>query len=109
MSIAIDKSLQVKITNRKILKKALPISVALIIPNINFITNNIFLGGLGERALGNAGTVGVFYLILMVSGNGLSNALQVLISRHGISKNKSVGTPVLIFISMRQCIFNWYA
>ncbi len=83
MSIAIDKSLQVKITNRQILKIALPISVALIIPNINFINNNIFLGGLGERALGNAGTVGVFYLILMVSGNGLSNALQVLISRHG--------------------------
>ena len=49
MSIAIDKSLQVKITNRQILKIGLPISVALIIPNINFITNNIFLGGLGER------------------------------------------------------------
>jgi len=49
MSIAIDKSLQVKITNRQILKIGLPISVALIIPNINFIANNIFLGGLGER------------------------------------------------------------
>ena len=49
MSIAIDKSLQVKITNRQILKIGLPISVVLIIPNINFITNNIFLGGLGER------------------------------------------------------------
>lgn len=49
MSIAIDKSLQVKITNRQILKIALPISVALIIPNINFIANNIFLGGLVVR------------------------------------------------------------
>ncbi len=77
-----DKSLQVSITNRQILKIAMPITVALIIPNVNFFTNNIFLGGLGERELGNAGTTGVFYLILMVSGNGLSNALQVLISRH---------------------------
>ena len=49
MSIAIDKSLQVKITNRQILKIGLPISVALIIPNINFIANNIFLGGLVVR------------------------------------------------------------
>ena len=87
MNTAIDKSLQVEITNRQILKIALPISVALIIPNINFITNNIFLGGLGERALGNAGTTGVFYLILMISGNGLSNALQVLISRSGGAGN----------------------
>src|SRR5512140_2382471 len=78
-----DTSLRVKITNWQILQIALPISAALIIPNINFITNNIFLGGLGERELGNAGTVGVYYLILMVSGSGLSNALQALISRRG--------------------------
>ena len=78
-----DTSLQVKITNRQILQIALPISASLIIPNINFITNNIFLGGLGEKALGNAGTVGVFYLIFMMSGNGLSHALQALISRKG--------------------------
>ncbi|MBA2250183.1 MAG: MATE family efflux transporter [Chitinophagaceae bacterium] len=83
MSQVLDTSLQVKITNRQILQIALPISVALIIPNINFITNNIFLGGLGERALANAGTVGVYYLIMMVSGSGLSNALQALISRRG--------------------------
>lgn len=83
MNNVLDKSLQVKITNRQILQIALPISAALLIPNINFITNNIFLGGLGERELGNAGTTGVFYLILMVCGNGLSTAMQSLISRHG--------------------------
>lgn len=95
MSIPIDKSLQVKITNRQILKIALPISVALIIPNVNFITNNIFLGGLGERELGNAGITGVFYLILMTSGSGLSSALQVLISRHGGEGNIAVINRVL--------------
>src|ERR1700712_5033484 len=83
MDKAIDRSLQVQITNRQILQIALPISAALIIPNINFITNNIFLGGLGERELGNAGTTGVFYLIMMVSGSGLNNAIQSIISRRG--------------------------
>ncbi len=115
MSIAIDKSLQVKITNRQILKIALPISVALIIPNINFITNNIFLGGLGERALGNAGTVGVFYLILMVSGNGLSNALQVLISRHGgkgntaaINKVFAQGIRIALQFALAGMLLTWF-
>src|SRR5678816_1521638 len=87
MNKAIDTSLQVQITNGQILRIALPITAALIIPNINFITNNIFLGGLGERELGNAGTTGVFYLIMMVCGNGLSSALQVLISRYGGAGN----------------------
>ncbi len=93
MDAAIDKSLQVQITNRQILKIALPISAALLIPNLNFITNNIFLGGLGEKELGNAGTTGVFYFILMVSGNGLSTALQSIISRRGGEGNiKQINT-----------------
>ena len=114
MNVAIDKSLQVKITNRQILKIALPISVALIIPNINFITNNIFLGGLGERELGNAGTVGVFYLILMISGNGLSNALQVLISRNGgegnlgeINKVFAQGIRIALQFALVGMLLTW--
>ena len=112
---AIDKTLQVTITNRQILKIALPISVALIIPNVNFITNNIFLGGLGETALGNAGTTGVFYLILMVSGNGLSNALQVLISRHGgegnidaINKVFAQGIRLALQFSLAGMLLTWF-
>lgn len=93
MNAIIDKSLQVDITNRQILKIALPISAALIIPNLNFITNNIFLGGLGEKELGNAGTTGVFYLILMVCGNGLTTAIQSIISRRGGEGNiKEINT-----------------
>jgi len=115
MSTAIDKTLQVKITNRQILNIALPITFALIIPNINFITNNIFLGGLGERALGNAGTTGVFYLILMVSGNGLSNALQSLISRQGgegnilgINKIFTQGIRICLFFALAGMLFTWF-
>lgn len=115
METIIDKSLRVEITNRQILKIALPISFALIIPNINFITNNIFLGGLGERALGNAGITGVYYLILMISGNGLTNALQVLISRHGgtgntgeIHKIFAQGIRIALQFALAGMLLTWF-
>jgi putative MATE family efflux protein len=60
---------------------ALPISLAMIVPQINFITNNIFLSGLGEMELASAGITGVYYLIFAVIGNGLNNGLQSLIAR----------------------------
>ncbi len=66
---------------RQILKMALPISLALLVPQINFITNNIFLGGLGQTQLASAGITGVYYLIFAVIGNGLNNGLQALIAR----------------------------
>jgi len=66
---------------RQILGMALPISLALLVPQINFITNNIFLAGLGEDALAGAGITGVYYLIFAVIGNGLNNGLQALIAR----------------------------
>jgi len=74
-------NLQVQITNRQILKIALPIAAAIFVPQINFITNNIFLGGLGEQPLAVAGITGVYYLIFAVIGFGLNNGLQSLISR----------------------------
>lgn len=73
--------LQVEISNRQILKIALPISLALLVPQINFVTNNIFLGGLGESELGTAGITGVFYLIFALVGNGLNSGLQALMAR----------------------------
>src|SRR3954467_2745196 len=76
-----DINLQVQITNRQILKIALPIAAAILVPQINFITNNIFLGGLGEQQLAVAGITGVYYLIFAMVGQGLNNGLQALISR----------------------------
>lgn len=77
---------------RQILKMALPISLAMLVPQINFITNNIFLGGLGERELASAGITGVFYLIFAVIGNGLNNGLQSLIARRaGQNLPKEIG------------------
>jgi MATE family multidrug resistance protein len=74
-------NLQVSISNKQILGIALPITASIIVPQINFITNNIFLGGLGQKALALAGITGVYYLIFAVVGHGLNNGLQALISR----------------------------
>lgn len=75
-----------------ILKLALPISLAMLVPQINFITNNIFLGALGEQELASAGITGVYYLIFAVIGNGLNNGLQALIARRaGQNLPKEIG------------------
>lgn len=66
---------------KAILRLALPISLAILVPQINFITNNIFLAGLGQTELAVAGITGVYYLIFAVIGNGLNNGLQALIAR----------------------------
>jgi multidrug resistance protein, MATE family len=73
--------LRVETGYRQILKLALPISLAMLVPQINFITNNIFLSGLGQRELASAGITGVYYLIFAMIGNGLNNGLQALIAR----------------------------
>jgi putative MATE family efflux protein len=78
---AAHTGLQVAITNRQILKIALPISLAMLVPQINFVINNIFLGRLGETELGTAGITGVFYLIFALVGNGLNSGIQGLLSR----------------------------
>lgn len=115
MNTAIDKTLRVNITNRQILKIALPITLSLIIPNVNFITNNIFLGGLGERELGNAGTTGVYYLIMMTCGSGLSSALQVIISRHGGAGNTGAintvfaqGIRIALQFALAGMLLTWF-
>jgi MATE family multidrug resistance protein len=85
-------SLQLSISYKSILKIAIPISGALLIPQLNFITNNIFIGGLGEQELAIAGITGVYYLIFAVMGYGLNNGLQALISRRaGQNEVKEIG------------------
>src|SRR5688572_21864431 len=77
---------------KSIFGMALPISLALLVPQINFITNNIFLAGLGEQELACAGITGVYYLIFAVIGNGLNNGLQALIARRaGQNLHKEIG------------------
>jgi multidrug resistance protein, MATE family len=74
-------SLQVEVSYKQILKIAAPISLALLVPNFNFIINNVFLGHLSEEALAVASITGVYYLIFTSIGYGLNNGLQALIAR----------------------------
>lgn len=92
--------LKVEISNKQILRIALPIAVSILVPNINFITNNIFLGHLSEEALAVAGITGVYYLVFGVMGFGLSSGLQALMSRRA-GENRSDEIGLLFFQAVR--------
>jgi putative MATE family efflux protein len=84
--------LKVQTSHKAIFGIALPIALSMLVPQINFITNNIFLGTLGTQELASAGITGVYYLIFAVVGNGLNNGLQSLIARRaGQELPKEIG------------------
>ena len=109
------KDLKVQVTNKQILSIALPITLAIIIPQINMLTNSIFLGNLSTVALGNAGITGVFYLIFAVAGNGLNNGLQSEFSRYAGGNNTSAFKTILaqsiriaLQLSVAGIIITWF-
>lgn len=84
--------MKIIINNHDIFKLAAPISLALLIPQLNFLTNTAFIGRLGENELGVNGISGVFYLLLAMVGYGLSSGLQVLMARRvGEGNRKALG------------------
>jgi len=83
---------RVSVSNQQILKIALPIAAAMLVPQLNFIINNVFLGHLGEEQLAVAGITGVYYLIFAVIGLGLNNGMQAIIARRaGENKIEAIG------------------
>ncbi len=91
-SSTVHNNLQVEISNRQILKIALPISLAMLVPQINFFTNNIFLGHYNQQSLATASITGVYYLIFAMIGFGLNNGLQALIARRaGENRPEEIG------------------
>src|SRR5687768_10751159 len=108
-------SLQLEVSYRQILKIALPIGLALLVPQLNFITNNIFLGHYSSEALAYAGISGVYYLIFAGIGYGLNNGLQSLISRRAgekkpeeIGKIFNQGVYIALFIATTGILFTWF-
>lgn len=88
-----DLKLQVGTTYGEILRITLPIAASILVPQINFITNNIFLGQLGQQSLAIAGITGVYYLIFAVIGFGLNSGLQALLSRRaGENRKDEIGS-----------------
>ncbi len=102
-SMGAINDLKVKVNNRQILSIALPITLAILIPQLNMLTNSIFLGRLSSEALGNAGITGVFYLIFAVAGNGLNNAMQTVFSKYAGSGNSDT-FRVILAQGIRICL-----
>ncbi len=109
------EKLQVDITYKQILKIALPIGLALLVPQFNFIVNNVFLGHLSEEALATASITGVYYLIFAGIGFGLNNGLQSLISRRAgenrpeeIGKIFNQGVLISFAIAAFGILFTWF-
>jgi multidrug resistance protein, MATE family len=99
------QGLQVGTSYRDIVKIAAPISLALLVPQLNFVTNAVFLGHLSEEALATASITGVYYLIFGGIGFGLNNGLQAFISRRaGENKPKEIGTIFQQGIFISLCI-----
>lgn len=107
--------LRVNISNKQILQIAMPIAASIIVPQINFITNNIFLGGLGQQQLAVAGITGVYYLLFAVIGIGLNNGLQALIARRAgenrideIGNLFSQGIRIAFVLSIMGMLLTWF-
>jgi multidrug resistance protein, MATE family len=115
-SIATNDDLKVKVTNKQILSIAMPITLAILIPQLNMLTNSIFLGQSNDpQALGNAGITGVYYLIFAVAGHGLNNAMQSVFSRHAGSGNTEVfktilaqGIRICLQLALIGILFTWF-
>ncbi len=114
-STATLNDLKVEVTNKQILSIALPITIAIIIPQLNMLINSIFLGQVSSEALGNAGITGVFYLIFAVAGHGLNNAVQSVFSNNAGSGNhekfKTIlaqGIRIGLIFSFIGILFTWF-
>jgi putative MATE family efflux protein len=108
--------MQLEVTHRQIIKIAGPICLALIIPQINHITNTAFVGRLGEFELAVNGIAGIYYLVMYMIAYGLNNGLQVLIARRagqrqlaGIGQLFSNGIQVGLFFSLMAILLTLLA
>lgn len=108
MSMAQTKALQLQVSTgyRSILKLALPIAASLVVPQLNFVINNIFIGHyLPSAYLGIAAITGVYYLIFACIGVGFNNALQALIARRaGENRLSAIGSLFQNAVVISTCI-----
>ncbi|MGN6478440.1 MAG: MATE family efflux transporter [Flavipsychrobacter sp.] len=88
--------MRVSVSNKDILRLAAPISMALLIPQVSFLTNTAFLGRVGERELAVNGITGIFYMTLSMIGYGLASGIQVQMARRaGEGDNKELANTFI--------------
>lgn len=108
-------SLYVDTSFKGIILLTIPISLAKLIPELNYLLNASFLGHLGKIELAMTGITGIYYLIFAAMGYGVHNALLAIMSRMA-GENKSQGilpalshgflfTAILAILSI---CFTWY-
>jgi len=86
------ENLKVGTSYRQIWNIALPIALALLVPQLNLIINGVFLGHHSEESLAIASITGVYYLVFAGIGFGLNNGLQTLMSRRaGEDRPEEIG------------------
>ncbi len=102
-SPASANNLQVTLSNKQIMQIALPITLSVLIPQLNLLVNNIFLGRLSAEALGNAAITGIYFLIFAVAGNGLNAAVQTVLSKYA-GAGQSEKFSDIITQSIRICL-----
>jgi len=88
----ISPDMRLNTTGKQILQLAIPISAAILVPQVNFITNNIFLGMLGQEELGMAGITGVYYLVFGAIGSAIG--FYVWTQRMANTKTPERGTVI---------------
>ena len=93
-------SLKLKNSYRHIFSVALPMSLAIMIPQLSILANTIFLGNyessngivLGKDALAVAGVAGIYHLVYAMVTFGLASGILMLMSRKaGEEDPKGVG------------------
>lgn len=107
--------MQLEVTNRQIIQIAAPICLALVVPQINHMTNIAFVGRLGEFELAANGIAGIYYLVMYMIAYGMNNGMQVLIARrsgqmnyYGIGQLFSNGMILGILFSLLAIVFTLF-
>lgn len=106
--------MQVNLSNRQVIAIAGPICLALILPQINHMTNAAFLGHLGEFPLAVNGIAGLYYMVMHMIAYGMNNGMQVLFARRageqnfaGIGRYFSNGMVLALFFSTIALSFTY--
>lgn len=95
-----SQDIRVQTSFSQILRLALPIAVAILIPQISMLTNTIFLGYYQpsggaydtQHVLAASGIAAIFYLTLLMIGYGLSSGILMLMSRRaGANDSRGLG------------------